>query len=248
MELDPIEVVRRHSLTALVRDALEREIVEGRLAPGEKLNEAYWAARLKVSRGPVREAFRALEQTGLVQTHKNRGVFVRTVTLDEAAEIYMVRAVLEEAACRMLAQRIGDAELGALRASLERMQAALAAGDRGAYARENIAFHDAIVAQAGNAKLAETYRRLVGELNLFRRAALTVTDDAAHCSLAEHRQIVAALAVRDGEAAALAMHAHVTGGLARARQTAVARAGRGERVAGRADEYFDDEEQDAAGK
>ncbi|PMS21147.1 phosphonate utilization associated transcriptional regulator [Trinickia dabaoshanensis] len=242
MELNTIEVVRRHSLTALVRDALEREIVEGRLAPGEKLNEAYWAGRLQVSRGPVREAFRALEQIGLVRTHKNRGVFVRTVTLEEAAEIYAVRAALEEAACRMLAQRIGEAQLAALSASLERMRATLDEGDLSSYARENIAFHDAIVAHAGNAKLAETYRRLVGELNLFRRAALAVTDDAAQRSLAEHREIVAALAARDGEAAAAAMHAHVAGGLARARQTAVGRA------AGRGDEYFEDEEHDAAGK
>jgi phosphonate utilization transcriptional regulator len=242
MELSSIEVVRRHSLTALVRDALEREIVEGRLAPGEKLNEAYWAGRLKVSRGPVREAFRALEQIGLVQTHKNRGVFVRTVTLEEAAEIYTVRAVLEEAACRMLAQRISTAGVAVLSASIERMHAALAVADRSAYARENIAFHDAIVAQVGNAKLAETYRRLVGELNLFRRAALAVTDDAAQRSLAEHGEIVAALAARDGEAAAAAMHAHVEGGLARARQTAVGR------VARRGDEYFENEEHDAAGK
>jgi DNA-binding GntR family transcriptional regulator len=61
-EVDPIDVVRRHSLTTLVRGEIERHIVEGALAPGDKLNEADWAARLQVSRGPVREAFRALEQ------------------------------------------------------------------------------------------------------------------------------------------------------------------------------------------
>jgi DNA-binding GntR family transcriptional regulator len=104
--VDPIDVVRRHSLTALVRDEIERHIIEGALAPGDKLNEADWATRLQVSRGPVREAFRALEQAGLVRTEKNRGVFVRTVSLAEADEIYAVRAVLEEAACRMLASRI----------------------------------------------------------------------------------------------------------------------------------------------
>src|SRR6201992_1472759 len=104
--VDPIEVVRRHSLTTLAREEIERHIVEGALAPGDKLNEADWAARLQVSRGPVREAFRALEQAGLVRTEKNRGVFVRTVSLAEADEIDAVRAVLDEAACRMLAVRI----------------------------------------------------------------------------------------------------------------------------------------------
>ena len=215
---DRIEVVRRHSLTALVRDEIERHIVDGKLTPGDKLNEAEWAARLQVSRGPVREAFRALEQAGLVRNEKNRGVFVRTVSLAEADEIYAVRAVLEEAACRMLAPRIDAAQLAVLRAHVEAMRAALDAGDHDAYTRSNVAFHDAIVATAGNAKLYETYRRLVGELSLFRRAALSVRGDAMEQSLAEHRAILSALAARDADEAARRMLAHVDGGRRRAHE------------------------------
>ncbi|WP_233837468.1 phosphonate utilization associated transcriptional regulator [Paraburkholderia sp. ZP32-5] len=214
--VDPIEVVRRHSLTTLVRDAIERHIVDGTLAPGDKLNEADWAARLQVSRGPVREAFRALEQAGLVRTEKNRGVFVRTVSLAEADEIYAVRAVLEEAACRMLAARIDASKLAALRDWVDTMRAALASRDHDAYARANVAFHDSLVAAAGNVKLYDTYRRLVSELSLFRRVALVVQADAMERSLAEHRAILTALASRDAEQAAALMHAHVNGGLQRA--------------------------------
>lgn len=214
--VDPIEVVRRHSLTALVRDEIERHIVDGTLAPGDKLNEADWAARLQVSRGPVREAFRALEQAGLVRTEKNRGVFVRTVSLAEADEIYAVRALLEEAACRMLATCIDAGRLAVLRDWLDAMRAALASHDRDAYGRANVAFHDAIVAAAGNAKLYETYRRLVSELSLFRRAALAVEADAMERSLAEHRAILNALASRDAGRAAALMHAHVHDGRLRA--------------------------------
>ncbi|OAJ54707.1 phosphonate utilization associated transcriptional regulator [Paraburkholderia ginsengiterrae] len=214
--VDPIEVVRRHSLTALVRDEIERHITEGALAPGDKLNEADWATRLQVSRGPVREAFRALEQAGLVRTEKNRGVFVRTVSLAEADEIYAVRAVLEEAACRMLAARIDAPRLAGLREWLDAMREALDANDHDAYTRANVAFHDAIVAGSGNLKLYETYRRLVSELSLFRRAALVVHADAMERSLAEHRAILTALASRDAEHAAALMHAHVNGGLQRA--------------------------------
>jgi phosphonate utilization transcriptional regulator len=212
----PIEVVRRHSLTALVRDEIDRQIVEGELAPGDKLNEADWAARLHVSRGPVREAFRALEQAGLVRTVKNRGVFVRTVSLAEADEIYAVRAVLEEAACRKLAATIDARQLAVLRDWLDAMRAALDARDHDAYTRANVAFHDAIVAAAGNLKLYETYRRLVSELSLFRRAALVVHADAMERSLAEHRAILTALASRDADHAAALMHAHANGGLQRA--------------------------------
>ena len=215
---DPIDVVRRHSLTALVRDEIERNIVEGVLAPGAKLNEADWAARLQVSRGPVREAFRALEQAGLVTTEKNRGVFVRVVSLAEADEIYAVRAVLEEAACRMLASSIDAAQLAGLRTQIDAMRSALDAQDHDAYARANVAFHDGIVAAAGNGKLYETYRRLVGELSLFRRAALVVHADAMERSLAEHRAILKALASREADRAAALMHAHVNGGLQRAHE------------------------------
>ncbi len=214
--VDPIEVVRRHSLTTLVRDEIERHIVEGALAPGDKLNEADWAARLQVSRGPVREAFRALEQAGLVRTEKNRGVFVRTVSLAEADEIYAVRAVLEEAACRLLAARIDAGKLAVLRDWLDAMRAALDARDHDGYARANVAFHDALVAASGNLKLYETYRRLVSELSLFRRAALVVQADAMERSLAEHRAILTALASRDADLAAALMHAHVSGGQQRA--------------------------------
>ncbi|MBP0594447.1 phosphonate utilization associated transcriptional regulator [Paraburkholderia sp. LEh10] len=227
MEIGPndrIDVVRRHSLTALVRDEIERNIVDGMLAPGDKLNEAEWAARLQVSRGPVREAFRALEQAGLVRNEKNRGVFVRTVSLDEADEIYAVRAVLEEAACRMLATRIDAAQLAALRAHVDAMRAARDAGDHGAYARANVAFHDAIVASAGNGKLYETYSRLVGELSLFRRTALSVRADAMERSLAEHRAILSALAARDADEAARQMLAHVDGGRQRVHEAGEPRA------------------------
>jgi phosphonate utilization transcriptional regulator len=216
--VDPIDVVRRHSLTALVREEIERNIIEGVLAPGAKLNEGDWAARLQVSRGPVREAFRALEQAGLVRNEKNRGVFVRVVTLAEADEIYAVRAVLEEAACRMLAVSIDAAQLAGLRRQIDTMRSALDAHDAAAYARANVAFHDGIVAAAGNGKLYETYRRLVGELSLFRRAALVVHADAMERSLAEHRAILTALASREPERAAALMHAHVNGGRQRAHE------------------------------
>jgi phosphonate utilization transcriptional regulator len=216
--VDPIEVVRRHSLTTLVRDEIERHITEGALEPGDKLNEADWATRLQVSRGPVREAFRGLEQAGLVRTEKNRGVFVRTVSPAEADEIYAVRAVLEEAACRMLAARIDARELAVLREWLDAMRAAFDAQDPVAYTRANVAFHDAIVAASGNLKLYETYRGLVSELSLFRCVALGVHAEAMARSLGEHRAILTALASRDAERAAALMQAHVSGGLQRVRE------------------------------
>ena len=76
--LSAIELLQSQSL-AMIVDMLERAIVSGEYAPGEKLNEVEIATKLNVSRGPVREAFRALEQAGLLRNEKNRGVTVRVV-------------------------------------------------------------------------------------------------------------------------------------------------------------------------
>ncbi len=85
-------------------------ILAGELAPGAKLNEAWLSERLGVSRGPVREAFRVLEESGLVRLEKNRGVFVREIPHEEAAEIYELRAVLDEFVGRRLAESITPAQ------------------------------------------------------------------------------------------------------------------------------------------
>ena len=90
-----IEMLREHSLATLAQQELERRIISGEIAAGTKLNEVEVAAALGVSRGPVREAFSALSQAGLVRVEKNRGVFVRQVSLEEANEFYEVRAALE---------------------------------------------------------------------------------------------------------------------------------------------------------
>ena len=84
-----LDVLKTQSLAMLVQEELERMILDGRLLPGEQMREVALAALLGVSRGPIREAFRALEGKGLVSVVKNCGVFVRTLDLEEADQIYV---------------------------------------------------------------------------------------------------------------------------------------------------------------
>ncbi len=199
----PLAMVRQHSLTDLVRAEIERCITRGQLAPGAKLVEAEWAARLQVSRGPVREALRALEQTGLVRNEKHRGVFVRSVAPVEAQELATLCAVLEEAACRMLAARIDAAQVAELRGRLDAMRDAL--DDEGEFEWAREAFRDALVFAAGNGKLHDSWRRAVSEARLSHRAPL---DDAQRqLSYARHRAVLNALASRDAEEAIVQMRA-----------------------------------------
>lgn len=192
----------------LVQKELERMILAGYFAAGAKLSEASVADSLGVSRGPVREAFRALEESGLVRLEKNRGVFVRQISVSEANEIYEVRAALEEWTGRRLAQTATPEHIRELRAFVERMDRAAAKDDVQGYWLLNLDFHDRLVSLAGNTKLLATYRRLVNELNLFRRQTLS-QGGTLPVSTREHRDIVDKIAAGNAVAAGRALYDHV---------------------------------------
>ena len=202
-----IAQLQSNSLSNLVQAEIERMILAGELEAGAKLTESTLADRLGVSRGPVREAFRMLEESGLVRTIKNRGVFVRDVPLEEALEIFEVRAAMDLCVGRKLAQGLPTAQLKELRQLVEAMEQATKADNADDYHRVNLKVHERMLELADNAKLSATYRKLVNELSLFRRQNLT-RESMAVFTL-EHRQIVKAIAAGDPDAAGQAMYQHV---------------------------------------
>ncbi|MFC3107682.1 phosphonate utilization associated transcriptional regulator [Undibacterium arcticum] len=203
-----IALVQQTSLPTLVQKELERMILAGDLPSGAKLNEAALAAMLGVSRGPVREAFRALEESGLVRQEKNCGVFVRQISVAEADEIYEVRAALDELVGRKLAASITPQQVKELRTLLDKMDKMVEKKNVDAYAALNLEFHDLLVRQTGNRKLLDTYRRLVNELNLFRRSALA-QKGTLPVSTREHRAIFDKIAAGSVDAAGEIMRQHV---------------------------------------
>jgi len=203
-----IALLQSSSLTTVVQQAIERAILQGELAPGAKLNEAQLAEQLGVSRGPVREAFRSLEEAGLVRQEKNRGVFVRSIPLDEAMEIFELRAMMDEAVGRRLAEQATPEQVKSIRAMVDAMERAVKAGDVDQYHLLNLDFHDKLVEYAGNRKLFAIYRKLINELSLFRRMNLA-DGKLLPISASEHRGIVKAIASGDADAAGRAMRDHV---------------------------------------
>jgi DNA-binding GntR family transcriptional regulator len=158
----------------------------------------------------VREAFRALEESGLVRLEKNRGVFVRQIAVEEADEIYELRAVLDEFVGRRVAQSVTPADVKSLRSLVERMDRAAARNDVDSYHAANLEFHEALVALAGNGKLLATYRRLVNELHLYRRATLAQAG-ALPASAREHHDILDKIEAGQAAAAGRALFEHVMG-------------------------------------
>lgn len=203
-----IVLLQSNSLPGLVQRELERMILAGDIVPGSKLNEASLAKLLGVSRGPVREAFRALEESGLVRLEKNRGVYVRQVPIEEADDIYELRAVLDDFVGRRVAATASPDAVRALRGDIARMEKATARNDVDSYLSANLDFHDRLVTLAGNAKLLLIYRRLANELRLFRRATLA-QGDTLSVSTREHREIVDQIAAGKVAAAGRALYDHV---------------------------------------
>ena len=196
------------SLTARAQAGIENLIMNGELRGGDRVNENALSERFGTSRGPIREACRALAQEGLLVAVPNRGVFVRELDLREALEVYDIRSALDELMGRSIAERISDEQIAELWTLIDRMDEAAAARDMERYYPANLAFHNRLLTLAGNRRLERLYRSLIKELHLFRRKGLLQQGSMA-ISNAEHRQIVNAIAERDPIAAGVSMKSHV---------------------------------------
>lgn len=206
-----LDVLKRHSLPSLVQDELERMLRLGTFSPGDALRESSLATQLGVSRGPIREAFRSLEEKGWLRVEKNRGVFVRSITHQEADDIYEVRAALEKLIVTRLSrapERLKDSGLPDLLSQAEKLAAK--ADFAGCHVL-NVQFHERLAELSGNDTLLHTYRRLVNELSLFRQEAHASSCDASSLqqSVLDHREIFEALLLGDKRSALRVLKRHV---------------------------------------
>jgi DNA-binding GntR family transcriptional regulator len=205
---EALRLRKETSLPTIIREEILRMLEAGDLLPGEWVNEAELAVRFGVSRGPIREACRGLEQQGLLRFPVNRGAFVRVLDLQEVAELYDIRSALFSLAGRLLAPKITEEGVAALGGLVRQMDDAALSGDLAAYYPLNLQFHKLIFELAGNKKLSSTYQNCIQELHLFRRSAL-VTLERMTQSNTEHRDIFEALQSGNGKKASRLMEAHV---------------------------------------
>jgi len=187
----------RRPLAERAADQLRRFVLDGTLAPGERLGEVALSARLGVSRTPLREAFKILAREGLVVLEPNRGARVAPLDLAELEHTVEVMAALEELVGRLAAVRIGEAELVALRETHRAMRQAFEARDLDRYFTANQAIHLGLVAACRNPVLEEQYRTLNARILRYRHAANLSPARWAE-AMAEHEAILEALEARDG--------------------------------------------------
>lgn len=197
-----------------VERELERMIAAGELSGGDRVNESALAIRLGISRAPVREACRAMENLGLLRSEFNRGFFVREISIREALDIYDLRAQLSSMVGRLAAQNATRAHLEELEQLLAKMDAAAESGDVAAYYPLNVDFHTRLIACADNHKLTQLWPTLESELHLFRTRSF-ILPGSLRASNHDHRAVVNALRAGDAEAAARLLEEHILKGKAR---------------------------------
>ena len=207
-----LKLIRPTSLASVVQAEIERRIVDGEVAPGDRINENSMAAEMGISRGPIREACSALVKAGLLEFVVNRGCFVRVVSTHEARDLYVLRASLMRLAGQLLAARITDQEIKVLSKMVEEMSIAAATEDFHGYYSVNRTFHDSIVEFVNNKRLREICNGLDKELHLYRTQSIS---RSLKESDREHKEIMVALASRDSEKAGEALASHIDNSMAR---------------------------------
>ncbi len=198
----------RRSNTQRLRDALEDDIINGRLAPGERLDPEALSRRFEVSRTPIREAIQQLAASGLVTVAPKRGTFVAKVGLAQLIEMFEVMAELEGMCGRLAARRITADQARGLEAALGRCAEAAEAGNTDDYYYENERFHRCIYAAGQNGFLAAEAQQLHDRLKPYRRLQLRVRHRIGR-SLQEHRDIVEAIIGGDESGAEELLKAHI---------------------------------------
>jgi DNA-binding GntR family transcriptional regulator len=198
--------VARSMLREQVREVLLERILDGTYPPGERIVETQVAQEFSISQAPVREALRELEFLGMVVSEPFRGVRVRELTARELAEIYPIRAAIEEVAGREAAQRL-DGDVTALEQELDAMLAAAEAGDIHELLVHDVRFHRVIVEASGNGMLEQVWRSLRIEV---RTLITLIKSDADLRDIAEtHRPIIDALRDRQSARAGRALRKHI---------------------------------------
>lgn len=173
-------------------EALKDAIIAGAILPGERIVESNFAKQLNISRTPIREALRKLEQDGLVEYTPRKGVIVKSLEEEDINEIYTIREVLEALALQKALARITPEDIADLRHTLSQIDECVLSGDIVTASKHSREVHLKIYRMSG-------MERLVGLLNTLdeymdRFSFMSLSDDERRKTAArEHRQLVDAL-------------------------------------------------------
>ncbi|MDH3228272.1 MAG: GntR family transcriptional regulator [Alphaproteobacteria bacterium] len=198
----------RRPLHAEAADRLRDMIVEGELAPGERIREQAVCDLLGLSRTPLREAMKVLAAEGLVMLQPNRGATVSDPSPADIADTFRVIGALEALAGELACERVKENEIAEIRVLHYQMALHQTRGELREYFRLNQRIHETLVELSGNNVLIETHRQLGGRIRRQRFVA-NRSGDRWEQAMEEHEQMLEALAARDGKRLAEVLRRHL---------------------------------------
>ena len=195
-------------LRDVVFQTLRAAILKGELKPGERLMELQLAAKLGVSRTPIREAIRMLEQEGLAVTIPRKGAEVAKMTDKDMEDVLLIRCSLEDLAVRLSCDKISAAELQELRIAMEDFEKKTKSDNVVEIAKADVTFHDILYKAADNPKLLLLLNNLREQMYRYRVEYLKDKNIYGRL-IEEHRQMYDAIMSKDKERVADYVEKHL---------------------------------------
>jgi DNA-binding GntR family transcriptional regulator len=211
-----VHKISRVTLHETVLNKIRDMIIEGKLAPGSRINEVYVGTMLGVSRTPLREAIKSLSSEGLIDIVPAKGAIVRKFSLRDIGDILETLKIMEQAAARLVCARASDETIAELIRMHERMLLHYLRRERLPYFKLNQEIHAGIVRAAGNEILFEAHQQLQARIKRIRFIG-NEEDTRWAGAVDDHEQIMKALLTRDGDGTAEALGLHLDRTLVRIR-------------------------------
>lgn len=199
----------KSSLRELVVESIRNQILDGGLAPSQKLVERELCEQLGVSRAVLREALQQLQAEGLIVNILHRGPSVASISPKEAGDIYETRSALEAQAGRGFVRNAADEDLSTLESSVDALREAAAEHDPGAQLRAKNQFYATLIEGCGNSTIGEMLTLLNNRITLLRRLSLARPGRLAE-SIHELDEIVEAIRARDEDLVDRLLRQHVS--------------------------------------
>jgi len=199
--------IKKEILSSQVYHALKEMIANYRFSPGSRLNVEELSKEFGVSRTPIWEAIRRLEQEGLVNKIPNRGVFMAEMTLPMALQLYQVREVLEGLAGKLAVENIDDKKLKKMEKCLEDLGKVIEQEDTIGYSKLDFTFHALIYEASGNPFLQEILESIKNKM----RPLVPLNKALLDRGYREHKKVLEALRSKDPKKAEKALHQHNVG-------------------------------------
>lgn len=206
--LQPVDFNSYRPLRELVLTSLREAIFNGTLKPRERLMEVQLAQELGVSRTPVREALRKLEQEGFINIIPRKGAYVAELSLKDIEDVFEIRIALEGLAASLCAERITGEELRELERLLLAKEIYIQHQDLQQVVVVDGDFHATLYQGSHNARLKNILENLRDQIQRYRTTSLSFPG-RMDISLKEHRQILQAITKGDGVKASLLLQEHL---------------------------------------